>query len=349
MVGVMLLLITLGFGLTGYLLPWDDRAYWGTVVTTQIIGQVPVLGRYIQRLVGAESGVGVVTFARFYTLHTLILPALIVTMIGLHLCLVWRHGVTPAAFDSKPKRRFFPEQAFKDVAAVFAAFVVLFVLAVVVRAPLERMADPTDSSFTPRPEWYFLFLFQTLKLFKGASEPIGSVLLPTVAVATLLAVPFLDRSKLKRVSERTVAIGIVVLCAVGWASLTTAAVMATPNSPRKEPAGRSAPADWRKMTPNELAELGQSRGASSPAPPEIVAAARIFVSSGCVGCHKINGEGGDVGPSLNGISSRRTEKWVAQHLKDPKSQSPNTVMPAFKFSDHDRDLVIKYLFSLPDR
>ena len=74
MAGVGLLLLTLAYGLTGYLLPWDNRAYWGTVVTTQIAGQAPVLGPYLTRLLGGGGAVGVVTFARFYGMHVLLLP-----------------------------------------------------------------------------------------------------------------------------------------------------------------------------------------------------------------------------------------------------------------------------------
>src|SRR5215831_18137606 len=74
MVGVVLLLLTLAYGLTGYLLPWDNRAYWGTVVTTQIAAQAPVLGPYLSRLLGGEGAIGVVTFARFYGMHVLLLP-----------------------------------------------------------------------------------------------------------------------------------------------------------------------------------------------------------------------------------------------------------------------------------
>src|SRR5580700_4949232 len=74
MVGVVLLLITLAYGLTGYLLPWDNRAYWGTVVTTQIAGQAPVIGPYLTRFLGGGGAIGVVTFARFYGLHVLLLP-----------------------------------------------------------------------------------------------------------------------------------------------------------------------------------------------------------------------------------------------------------------------------------
>ena len=80
--------------------------------------------------------------------------------------------------NSKPKKKFYPEQVFKDTVAIFIAFAILFVMAMVVRVPLERLADPTDTSYIPRPEWYFLFLFQTLKVFEGPLEVVGSVVLP---------------------------------------------------------------------------------------------------------------------------------------------------------------------------
>ncbi|MGD0435815.1 MAG: cytochrome b N-terminal domain-containing protein, partial [Bryobacteraceae bacterium] len=96
MVGVVLLLIVLVFGLTGYLLPWDNRAYWGTVVTTQITGSAPVLGPYLTRLLGSEEGVSRVTFSRFYAAHTILLPPLVIILIGIHIFLVRKHGVAPA-------------------------------------------------------------------------------------------------------------------------------------------------------------------------------------------------------------------------------------------------------------
>src|SRR5437879_2541373 len=171
MVGVVLLLLTLAYGLTGYLLPWDNRAYWGTVVTTQIVVKAPLLGRYLSRLLGCRSAVGVLTFARFYGLHVLLLPPSTTLLIGIHLYLVRRHGVAPAPGDELlPKRKFYPEQVFKDTIAIFIAFAILVVMAVAVRVPLERLADPTDTTYSPRPEWYFLFLFQTLKFFGGALE-----------------------------------------------------------------------------------------------------------------------------------------------------------------------------------
>ena len=199
MAGVVLLLLTLAYGLTGYLLPWDNRAYWGTVVTTQLAARAPILGPYLLRLLGSEGEVGVVTFARFYGLHVLLLPPATTLLIALHVYLVRKHGVAPAIDDElRPQKKFFPEQAFRDTVAVFFAFAILFVMAVAVRVPLEQLADPTDTTYIPRPEWYFLFLFQTLKLFPGPLEMVGAVVLPGLAVLVLLLVPFIDRGQVRR-------------------------------------------------------------------------------------------------------------------------------------------------------
>src|SRR6266704_880724 len=225
MVGVVLLLLTLAYGLTGYLLPWDNRAYWGTVVTTQIAARAPILGPYLLRLLGSEGEVGVVTFARFYGMHVLLLPPVTSLLIVLHIYLVRKHGVAPTPEDEAlPPKKFYPEQVFKDTVAVFVAFVILFVMAVVVHIPLERIADPTDTTYIPRPEWYFLFLFQTLKVFKGPLEIFGSVVLPCLAILTLLLIPFIDRSKMVKLSKRTVAIAFAGQALRGWTGLPVAPI-----------------------------------------------------------------------------------------------------------------------------
>src|SRR5437763_13262418 len=154
--GVVLFLLTLAYGLTGYLLPWDNRAYWGTVVTTNLVASVPVLGKYLTRLLGGEGPIGVVTFVRFYGLHVLLLPPLTALLIAVHIYLVRKHGVAPVPGDEKlPAKSFYPRQVFIDTLAIFVAFGILFTLAIAVRVPLGQLADPTDASYVPRPEWYF--------------------------------------------------------------------------------------------------------------------------------------------------------------------------------------------------
>jgi ubiquinol-cytochrome c reductase cytochrome b subunit len=331
MVGLVLLLIVLGFGLTGYLLPWDNRAYWGTVVTTQIAGQAPGLGQYVQRLMGAEEGVGVVTFARFYALHVLLLPPLTLILVGVHVYLVRRHGVTPAAGDVAPKKKFFPGQVFKDSTAIFIAFIILFTMAAFVQVPLGRLADPTDTTFIPRPDWYFLFLFQTLKAFKGSLEPIGSVVLPTIAIIALFLVPFIDRGRVVAVARRTTAIGVVVLAAVGWTALTTAAVLTTPASKEATPADLALTSDWNQLSPEELAGIG------------------YFRQENCSSCHNLAEGTPKIGPSLATVGTRKSAAWMIAHFKNPKEVVPGSNMPPITLSDSQLNTLAAFLLKVrPD-
>jgi ubiquinol-cytochrome c reductase cytochrome b subunit len=310
MVGVVLLLLTLGFGLTGYLLPWDNRAYWGTVVTTQIVGQVPFVGRFLQQVLGSEQGIGVLTFARFYSLHVLILPASMLLLVGFHLYLVRRHGITPAPVESRPPRKFYPEQVFRDTVAIFVCFVLLFLAAVLLEAPLERLADPTDSSYVPRPEWYFLFLFQLLKFFQGALEPVGTIVLPTLAVLALFCVPFLDRRQARALRRRTFAIAITVVAVAGWSALTLAAVRSTPKSESSSQFG-SAPVPSRSTTlsAEETAGIG------------------YFREEHCESCHNLFDGQPKPGPTLAHDGPRRSAEWMIQHFQNPGRLIPGSNMP----------------------
>jgi ubiquinol-cytochrome c reductase cytochrome b subunit len=320
MVGVVLLLIVLVFGLTGYLLPWDNRAYWGTVVTTQITGSAPVLGPYLTRLLGSEEGVSRVTFSRFYAAHTILLPPLVIILIGIHIFLVRKHGVAPAVGDIAPRKKFFPGQVFKDTIGVATAFIILFVLAVVAEAPLGKLADPTDTSFTPRPEWYFLFLFQTIKFFKGPLEVLGAVVLPGVAVLTLFLVPFIDRGPLVRLGKRTFAFAAVFLAALAWTSLTAAAVMTTPPNPEENGLVVTAENEtgvqpWQQLSPLELEGLVYYR------------------KQNCKACHPGAGKKG-VGPDLTQMPvDHRNATWLVPHFKDPAKVVPGSSMPPVQLAD----------------
>lgn len=309
--GVILLLLTLAYGLTGYLLPWDNRAYWGTVVTTQIGASVPGAGPWVSRLLGSSGEIGVVTFARFYALHVLLLPPLTMLLIGFHIFLVRRHGVAPQPQDEgQPKKKFFPQQVFRDTVAIFVAFAILFTLAAVARIPLERMADPTDTSYIPRPEWYFLFLFQSLKLFEGPLELVGTVVLPTLAILALIATPFIDRSRLVRVRQRTLAIGIVALAGIGWSGLTLAAVRGTPPQTAAGSIDFSGPVQWMQLRPAELAGV------------------HYFQRENCSRCHNVlRGGEAKAGPVLADTARRHDREWMLKHFSDPQSTSPGTAMP----------------------
>ncbi|HZU83948.1 MAG TPA: cytochrome b N-terminal domain-containing protein, partial [Polyangiaceae bacterium] len=123
--GLGLLGLTVGFGLTGYLLPWDQKGYWATRVATNIAGTTPIAGKIVQQLLVGGPEYGSMTLTRFFTLHVAILPALLVGLLGGHLALFRRHGVTPSASaDTTKVGRFYPAQLAKDVAGVLLLFVV---------------------------------------------------------------------------------------------------------------------------------------------------------------------------------------------------------------------------------
>lgn len=329
MAGVVLLLLTLAYGLTGYLLPWDNRAYWGTVVATRIAASAPLMGPYLTRFLGGSGSVGVVTFARFYGLHVLLLPPATALLIAVHVYLVRKHGVAPVPGDELvPRRQFYPVQVFKDTVAIFVAFALLFLLAVLVRVPLEQLADPTDTAYTPRPEWYFLFLFQSLKVFEGSLEVIGSVVLPGLAVLALLLVPFIDRGRMVKVSRRIFAAGFVLLAAAGWAGLTVAAVKSTPVPTAAQSIDYSGPTDWIQLSPEEMAGVA------------------YFRQEKCKVCHALNGEGSSIGPDLTRTAVRKDAAWMIQHFKRPSAMVPGSFMPPIQLNDAQLNSLAAFLLKL---
>jgi ubiquinol-cytochrome c reductase cytochrome b subunit len=421
MVGVCLMLFTLAFGLTGYLLPWDNRAYWGTMVTTQIVGSLPVMGSYLSRLGGFSNGIGVLTFSRFYAIHTLLLPATTVFLILIHVALVRRHGVTPRSSSTSERQTFYPKQAMRDVVAVFLAFLILFVAAATLEVPLDRIADPTDTTYIPRPEWYFLFLFQLLKWLQGPLEIFGTAVLPSLAVFFLFLTPFVQSRRLKVLHRPALPVVIVLLVFAAWTGLTAAALLNSPEHNRPAFVPPEA-ATWAQLEPEQIAGVGYFHsshcdschnllsGTPKPGPnlasfqnqhprewlvqhftnpgntgsehentatylsvpqlnalslfiqnrnpdstntlesmsPKFIRGAQVYVTGACSSCHKVNGVGGGLGPSLNGLANRRNRRWVEEHFLNPPRLSPGSNMPAYHFSPEEQEAIVLYLFSLPD-
>ena len=222
--GVLLLLIVLGFGFTGYLLPWDEKAYWATVVGVEIASTAPGLGDFVAKVLRGGTEIGAVTLSRFYALHTIWLPWLAFGLVGVHLFFVRYYGSsgTPknTPEEMKTGKPFYPHQVFEDVVGMLILFVILAVVALFVPVPLEDVADPTNADYDPRPEWYFLFLFQLLKYFQGPFEIIGTFVIPTVGMLLLLFLPFLDRSERVVLWKRPIALAVTSICVVGIAVLT---------------------------------------------------------------------------------------------------------------------------------
>ena len=224
MVGVTLFLVVLGFGFTGYLLPWDQKAYWATMVGVEIAGTVPLVGDFVAKILRGGEEVGAVTLTRFYTLHTIWLPWLVFVLVGVHLFFVRYYGSSGLP-QNRPEemhggKPFYPDQLFEDTVAILVLFIVLAATAIFVPVPLEEPANSTDASYDPRPEWYFLFLFQLLKYFEGPLEVIGTVVIPTVAILLLLLLPFLDKRERVPLRKRPVVLTITSLSVLAIVTLT---------------------------------------------------------------------------------------------------------------------------------
>ena len=222
--GVLLLLIVLGFGFTGYLLPWDEKAYWATVVGVEIASTAPVLGDFVAKVLRGGTEIGAVTLSRFYALHTIWLPWLAFGLVGVHLFFVRYYGSSGTTQNTpeemKTGKPFYPDQVFEDVVGMLILFVILAAVALSVSVPLEDVADPTNADYDPRPEWYFLFLFQLLKYFQGPLEIIGTFVIPTVGMLLLLFLPFLDRSEREILWKRPIALTVTSVSVVAIVGLT---------------------------------------------------------------------------------------------------------------------------------
>jgi ubiquinol-cytochrome c reductase cytochrome b subunit len=212
--GLLLMQVVLGLSLTGYLLPWDQKGYWATRVATNLMGLLPGVGSQLQSLVVGGSDYGHGTLTRFFALHAGILPAALVGLLGLHVALFRRHGIKVKTPEKRPETTFWPDQVLKDAVACLAvlAVVVYFVVrpglpaflggegaewsARHLGADLGAPADPSEPYSAARPEWYFLFLFQFLKLFEGPAEVWGAIYLPGIVMGVLFLMPLLGRWKL---------------------------------------------------------------------------------------------------------------------------------------------------------
>lgn len=238
--GLILMKIVLGLGLTGYLLPWDQKGYWATNVATNLMTLVPFAGAELQKVVVGGNEYGHATLTRFFALHAGVLPGLLVAFLGLHIMVFRRHGLTAHITPGRKDQDFWPHQVLLDAVAclVMLGVVVLCVINFDVGglltgnlgdtgrlgAELGAPADPSEQYSAARPEWYYLFLFQLLKFFEGSTEWIGAIVLPGALMGLLFLMPIIGRS------QRGHKFNIVaVLVLVGGAGVLTAWAMVDDN------------------------------------------------------------------------------------------------------------------------
>lgn len=322
--GLTALGCVLGFAWTGYLLPWDQLSYWGTIVGTEIIGTVPVVGPAVATFLKGGGSIGAQTLSRFYAIHIWILPALIFTVVLIHLYLFRRQGVagpfkgTPEQLE-KTKGFFFPRQFFYDVVAALLVFVVLVLLATLHPPELRSPANPSLAPAHVAPEWYFLFLYQLLKYFPQDWIFVGTTVIPGLLALALIGLPFYDRNPNRHPARRKFAMCVFFGTLGIMALLTWLAIASAPETLKPDPS---------------LAAKGRE----------------IYEAHHCASCHAIHGEGGDIGPDLSYEAlAGRSPEWFRQHFRNPASVVQGSIMPGARelgLSEQDIEALTHFMFTL---
>jgi ubiquinol-cytochrome c reductase cytochrome b subunit len=297
--GTLLLVFTFGMAFTGQLLRWNQDAYWAIVVGAAQAARAPIIGDWLVGVLFAGPSIGGATLTRFYATHVFMIPAIVFALLGVHLFLVIRHGVSDPPVpgekvDPKTYRQrydelmhrigvpFWPDAGWKDVVFALAVGTIVLVLAIWIGPPaLGVPADPTIVQADPRPDWYFLWYFALLALVPAGLEDIFIIGFPLAIGLMFVLLPFLAPYGERSPRRRPWAIGVVALFGV---SVTALVVI-----------GYRAPWSPDLSDPKLPASVTSSLG------PVELHGSEVFEVRGCISCHQLAGVGGHRGPSLTGI------------------------------------------------
>jgi ubiquinol-cytochrome c reductase cytochrome b subunit len=351
--GCVLFALMLAMAFTGYLLPWDQKAYFATAVSTNIF-VLPVVGPWIKAFVRGGNELGTLTISRFFVAHVFVLPALIFALVGAHVYLFRRAG---AAGSPLPRRvaqeSFYPRQLIMDVGFAAVLVLALGALARTLPSELGPEANPADTHFLPRPEWYYVPIFQWLKYWPGERAVVGIFVIPTIIAVLFAALPFLDHSPERRPWRRPWSVGA---CAALMLALVTLGVRSRVQD-RDDPAVArqlEAQSDAIRAYMSEPFEPQESAGSLRVANASLAAVAnpltasgrRVFEGQSCDVCHGPDGHGSESGPSLVGAAARHTEGELSRIIKTPTQKMSDSGMQPLDISDDDLAALTAYVSAL---
>jgi ubiquinol-cytochrome c reductase cytochrome b subunit len=314
-VGVLLLLMTLGMAFTGQVLRFDQDAYWGLGIGASIASRVPVVGDAVVKLMLGGPIIAGATLSRFFALHVFVVPGLLIGFVCLHVLMVLKLGINEWPMPGRIVKRatyigeyheltktdgapFLPYAAWKD--AFFAAGVLLAVTACAVYyGPFgpTGQPDPTIIQTVPKPDYFFLWLYAVLSLLPPSMETPALLIGPVVIIVALLLLPFLSGEGEKSWRRRPIAVMTVLLIAVALSTFTRLAEVA-PWSPHMNAwSGDPIPQQMLKGT-TALERQG----------------ALVFQAKQCRNCHALGDTGGERGPALDGVAVRLTQDQLIRQV-----------------------------------
>jgi ubiquinol-cytochrome c reductase cytochrome b subunit len=331
-IGVFLLLLTLGMAFTGQVLRFDQDAYWGLGIGASILSRVPLIGGWLVDMMLGGPIIAGPTLTRFFALHVFVIPGILLGMVGLHLWMVLRLGINDWPMPGRVVRKstyvreyheltkktgiaFIPDAAWKD--AIFAAAIMLSVIAcALILGPFgpTGQPDPTIIQTAPKPDFAFLWIYAVLAYLPPSLETPVLFIAPVLGIGAMLLLPLIAGEGEKHWSRRPVAVLMLAVIAVTLGIFTRLGTY-TPWSPIMDAWTSDAipPAYLHGRTPLER------QGAI------------VLQNKQCRNCHSVGGEGGLRGPALDGIATRMTEDQIIRQVLQGGGNMPaygNALNPA---------------------
>jgi ubiquinol-cytochrome c reductase cytochrome b subunit len=353
--GCVLFGLVMAMAFTGYLLPWDQRAYFATAVGTNAVSEVPFIGESIKRVMRGGTEMGTLTISRFFVAHVFLVPALIFAFVASHIFLFRKAGPAgppdedPIAPKQKPEP-FYPRQVLMDLSLTAMLIIGLGFLAFFLPAQLGSAANSADAQYIPRPEWYYLPIFQWLKYWRGAASVIGVLVIPTILVLAILAVPFLDRSAERRPWKRPIAMGayiFVLATLIGLGLRSRYLDQHDPGVAQQLVKQTAAEADFmQKPFEPELSAASLVAANKALADPQAAKGKTLFEGNSCNACHGDGGVGTAAAPALIGVSAKFSPEQITALLKHPSAKMTAGGMPQVDLPPDDLKALVAYVSSL---
>jgi ubiquinol-cytochrome c reductase cytochrome b subunit len=314
-IGVFLLLMTLGMAFSGQVLRFDQDAYWGLGIGASIASRVPIIGPFVVKLMLGGPIIAGATLSRFFALHVFVIPGMLIAFVGLHLLMVLKLGINEWPMPGRIVKRatyereyhaltrqegapFVPYAIWKDL--FFAAFIILAIAACASYfGPFgpTGQPDPTIIQTAPKPDYFFLWLYALLSLLPPSMETPFLLIAPPVAILALILLPFLSGEGEKSWKRRPIAVLTVMLIAITLGTFTRLAQFA-PWSPKMNAWSGDPVPDRFVHGTTALERQG----------------ALVFQVKQCRNCHSLGETGGKRGPSLDAVAVRLTQDQLIRQV-----------------------------------